>query len=355
MAVEQRTVALVGAAHPAARALAIALEADPAVDRVLGLAASEPPLLGPKFEYVKAARNERLAAQVAPASIVVLFPSLDIGQRDQQEAGSTALRELRHVLAGIQSAGPPGAEAVILWSSGIVYGAHPGNPVPLTEQSPLRPNDDFPAAATLAEMERLVLDLRSPARTVVLRAAPVWSPDWGTLAGRWLAGPALIGLRGSDPPVQALHPDDVGSALALAVHGGTTDGGLSGVYNVAPSDWVPVSDAAALAGRRRVTLPPAAALAGAERLWDIGVAAGPAGGLRFLSDPWVLDASKLRFEGWAPRHSTADALKAAGRVERDGLAIGRVTVRRADVYRTVGTAVATVAMMTAVRRRLRRF
>ena len=48
------TVTLVGAAHPAARALAPALEADPAVERVIGLDTNEPPVLGPKFEYVPA-------------------------------------------------------------------------------------------------------------------------------------------------------------------------------------------------------------------------------------------------------------------------------------------------------------
>ena len=41
-----RTVALVGALHPAARELALALEDDPEVERVLGLSRHEPPLLG---------------------------------------------------------------------------------------------------------------------------------------------------------------------------------------------------------------------------------------------------------------------------------------------------------------------
>ena len=343
----ERTVALVGASHPAARALAVALEADPEVDRVLGLSGTEPPLLGPKFEYVEAAPGERLAAQVGPAAVVMLFHALDASARDQAGQGADALWQLRHVLAGLQNAGSD--RAVVLWSSGLVYGAHADNPVPLSEDAPLRPHPDFPPGGQLAEMERLVLGLRGAARTVVLRPAPVWAPAWGTFASRWLAAPALLGLRGLDPPVQALHPDDAARALALAV-----SGRLEGVYNVAPSDWVAASEAASLTGRRRVVLPEPVARSVAERLWQLGAAASPAGELRYLSRPWVLDASRLRFEGWLPSVSTAAALRQAGSVDRDGVTLGRLTVRRGDVVRSVGTAAVTVAMMAAARRRLRR-
>lgn len=343
----ERTVALVGATHPAARALAVALEADPAVERIVGLSRTEPPLLGPKFEWVKAADGDRLAAQVGPAEVVVLFPGLDAGKRDQEGQGAAALWEARHVLAGVQQSAE--GRAVVLWSSGLVYGAHDDNPVPLTEADPTRPHADFPPGGQLAEIERLVLGLRGAARTVVLRPAPVWAPEWGTLTARWLAGPALLGLRGLDPQVQALHPDDAAAALALAV-----SGNLTGIYNVAPSDSVRASEAAALTDRRRIVLPEGVARTAAERLWGAGAAATPPGELHYLSRPWVLDAARLRAEGWTPGVTTSAALREAGAAERDGVAIGRVTVRRGDVVRSVGTAAVTIAMMAGVRRRLRR-
>jgi nucleoside-diphosphate-sugar epimerase len=333
------TVALVGASHPAARALAIALEAEAGVERVLGLARHEPPLLGPKFEYVPVAAGERLAAQVQGARVVVLFPVLDASGDDD----ASGLGELGHALAGAHS-----AETVVLWSSGMVYGAHADNSLPLTEADAVRPNPDFPAAVRLEEMERLVAALDSGPKVVVLRAAPVWAPEWATLMGRSLQAPALLGVRGHDPVVQALHPDDAASALVLAVRGG-----LEGVYNVAPADWLPASSAARLAGRRRLVLTEPVARFTLERLWELGLANAPPGELHYLTHPWVLDPGRLRAAGWAPAVTSADAIGQAGSVERDGLAMGRVTVRRADLYRSVGAALATMAMMAAARRRLR--
>ena len=77
-----RTVALVGALHPAARELALALEDDPGVERVLGLSRHEPPLLGPKFEFVQAGPGDPTfapaltgAAQEAAAALTGLDPA----------------------------------------------------------------------------------------------------------------------------------------------------------------------------------------------------------------------------------------------------------------------------------------
>ena len=112
--------------------------------------------------------------------------------------------------------------------------------------------------------------------------------------------------------MQALHPDDAASALAPAV-----GGDLDGVYNVAPADSVPLSQAARLSGRRLVSLPAAVLRAGAERLAQAGLT-GPPGELAYLSQPWVVDAGRLRAAGWAAALTTAAALGEAGSVRRTG-------------------------------------
>lgn len=339
------TVALVGATHPAARALALALETDDGVERVLGLARTEPPLLGPKLEYVPVG-DSGPGDRLHGADVVVVSPDIDTTARNQAAAGRAARDELQRVLHGARTLN---VRTVVLWSSGMVYGAHPDNPVPLDEDRPVHPNPSFPAALHLAEMERMVLDYGGDG--VVLRAAPVWAPDWATdlgsvLGARALQAPFLLGVRGSDPDVQALHPDDAASALALAV-----SGQLRGVYNVAPGDWMPASAAAATAGRRRVTVPEPVAATLAEQLWNLGVADSPPGVLRYHLHPWVLDARRLRGVGWTPAVTSASALAAAGGAPRDDLVIGRVTVRRGDLYRSVGAGVATMAMLALARRR----
>jgi nucleoside-diphosphate-sugar epimerase len=342
-----RTVALVGAVHPAARGLALALENDPSVERVLGLSAHEPPLLGPKFELVQASPgDQRFADALAEADTVVLFPLLEAGDRD----GGRRARFVEAIRAALEAA--RSASTVVLWSSGVVYGAHPDNPVPITESQPLRPNAGFAPAEALAEAEGLVRGAAGAAagRSVtILRAAAIWTPAWGTFLSRALRAPVMLGVRGYDPPVQALHPDDAVSALVLAA-----TGGLTGTYNVAPGDSVPASAVAEAVGRRRVELPERAASAAAEQLRGFGFAATGPGELRYHMHPWALDAGRLRAAGWSPTRSTSEALADAARGLADGVLVGRVEVRRGDVYRGAAAALAVFAAVAMARRQGRR-
>jgi nucleoside-diphosphate-sugar epimerase len=345
-----RTVALVGALHPGARQLALALEDDPAVERVLGLSRHEPPLLGPKFEFVRAGPgDERFAGSLAGADAVVLFPLVDAGDRNQEGRRERVLEGTRRTLAAATR-----AETVVLWSSGVVYGAHPDNPVPIPETQPPRPNPDFPAAAVLAESERLALagggDRGEDGRrsVTVLRGAGVWAPAWGTFLSRSLMAPAMVGVRGSDPPLQCLAPADAVSALKLAV-----SGALEGVYNVAPDDWVGATAAAAAARRRRLVVPHRMALATAERLWRAGISAAAAGELHYHVHPWVLDNARLKAAGWAPTRSSAEAFADAGRQVPAGVHVGRVQVRRDHVRRGAAAGLALLAVVAVARRQAR--
>ena len=360
-----RTVALVGALHPAARELALALEDDPAVERVLGLSRHEPPLLGPKFEFVQAGPGDPTFADVlAGVDALVLFPLIDAGDRNEEGRRARVVDGTRRSLAATAGAG-----TVVLWSSGVVYGAHPDNPVPLTETQPPRPNPDFPAAGVLAESERIALAAGGPGglneseriavegasgngasgpSVVVLRGAGVWAPGWGTFLSRTLMAPAMVGVRGYDPPLQCLAPADAASALVLAV-----SGRLSGIYNVAPDDWVGAREAAKAAGRRRLELPRRVALSTAERLWRAGMSATAAGELNYQMHPWVLDNTRLREAGWAPTRSSAQAFAEAGGQVPEGMLVGGVQVRRGDVYRGAAAGLALAAALAVARRQAR--
>ena len=354
-----RTVALVGALHPAARELALALEDDPEVERVLGLSRHEPPLLGPKFEFVQAGPGDpAFAGALAGVDTLVLFPLIDAADRNEEGRRARVLAGTRRSLEAAA-----GAATVVLWSSGVVYGAHPDNPVPIPETQPTRPNPEFPAAGILAESEQVALAADpgdrpegsgepqggAPVRrVVVLRGAGVWAPAWGTFLARSLMAPAMVGVRGQDPPLQCLAPADAVSALVLA-----TSGRLRGVYNVAPDDWVGAKDAARAAGRRRLEVPQRVAQSTAERLWQAGMSAATAGELAFQTHPWVLGNAKLRQAGWAPTRSSAEAFAEAGGQKPAGVLVGGVQIRRSDVYRTAAAGLALAAAVAVARRQAR--
>jgi nucleoside-diphosphate-sugar epimerase len=339
-----RTVALVDAQHPAARELALALEDEPLVGRILGVCGGDVPLLGPKFEQVRAQPGqEAFTAALGQADALVLFPLVPVGARDEDGARRRVLDAVRASLAAAARAG-----TVVLWSSGAVYGAHPDNPVPLPEDAVPRPDPAFPPADLLAEIERQVTPVPGG---VVVRGAGVWAPAWNTFLGRALRAPVLLGVRGFDPPVQALHPADAAAALALAARGGL-DGG---VYHAAPDDWVPASEVARLAGRRRVVLPERALLAGSARLGRLGVVALSPGELRYHMYPWVLANGRLRAAGWTPAHSTGAALAAAGREVAAGGPPAGPAAARNGLYRGAAVAgAAALATFALARRRARR-
>ena len=115
-------------------------------------------------------------------------------------------------------------------SSATVYGAWPDNQIPLTEDSPLRPNPEFAYAVGKAEAERALAEWAEDhpdTRVAVLRpAVTVGSPEpLYEALGATRAPGAGDGRR----PVQYLHVDDLADAVILA-----WERRLSGVYNVAP-------------------------------------------------------------------------------------------------------------------------
>jgi nucleoside-diphosphate-sugar epimerase len=345
-----KTIAMVGALHPAARELALALEDDPGVGRVLGLSRHEPPLLGPKFDFVPVGPGDpAFAGALAGVDTVVLFPLIDAADRDEEGRRARVVDGTRRTLEAAAE-----AATVVLWSSGVVYGAHPDNPVPIPETHPARPNPEFPAAGVLADSERIALEAFGGGDPVpgdgpvlvVLRGAGVWAPSWGTFLSRSLMAPAMVGVRGLDPPLQCLAPADAVSALVLAA-----SGRLRGVYNVAPDDWIGAREAARAAGRRRLEVPQRVAQTTAERLWRAGMSAATAGELAFQMHPWVLGNARLRQAGWAPTRSSAEAFAEAGGQVPAGVLVGGVQVRRSDVYRGAAAGLALAAAAVAVARR----
>lgn len=203
------------------------------------------------------------------------------------------------------------ARHLVVVTSALVYGAWPTNPVPLTEDAPLRPNPGFEPAVALGEVERLAAVWRDDhpgASVCVLRPAPpVAEDDEG-----WLA-PMLAAARGvpvgeDDPPGQYVHLDDLAAAVAVAV-----ERRLDGAFNVAPEGWVPGEDLRALQGGPRVRLPGRIAERVARWRWRAGMSPTPPGLLPWTCHPWVVASDRLRAHGWDSTQTNEEAFVAAHR------------------------------------------
>jgi nucleoside-diphosphate-sugar epimerase len=227
-------------------------------------------------------------AATEPAGPTAATPDVDIARRVLDAAGST------------------GVTHVVVVSSAAVYGAWANNPLPLTEEAPLRPNPGFPFAAERAEVERLAAEWRDdhPGTTVTVlrpvRVAAASDHDWLVRALR--PGPA-VPEGADDPPAQFLHVDDLASAVDIAWRNR-----LDGAFNVAPDGSIPAHEVRSLTGAPpKVRLPERAV----RRLVGLGFRSGigptPPEVLPYTVHPWVVANDRLRAAGWSASMTNEEA------------------------------------------------
>lgn len=256
----------------------------------------------------------------------------------------------------LEAASAAGVKHVTLVTSAMVYGASADNPVPLDETAPLRAFRDDSLVGDFVEVERQVESHRHTdpgVRMAVLRPATLVGPGADSVLTRHFESPRLLVVRGSQMLWQFCHVADLETACVTAA-----TRGLDGPYDVAPDGWLTQAEVEAIAGKRRLEIPPAVAYATAERLHRVGVTRAPASEIAFLAHPWVVGGHKLRSEGWCAAYGNADGLRAQLALTVDRVALGARRVDRDQATRAAaGAAGATAALLGAaavVRARRRR-
>ncbi len=201
-----------------------------------------------------------------------------------------------------------GVAKIVYTSSGTVYGAHPDNDFPLTEESPLRGNPDFPYVEHKLDVERWLWPWTREHHDVavtVLRPGVVAGTDVdNSWVRQLLEFPRYISVKGYRPPWQFSHVEDVATALEHAVLGD-----LRGAYNVASEGWLSFEEMLDITNQKTLEIPEELAYTVADRLWRFGFAEGPPGALDYLMHPWVMSVERLLRSGWRPRHTNRDALR----------------------------------------------
>jgi nucleoside-diphosphate-sugar epimerase len=342
-------VGIVGAATGAGRVLASRLANREDVRRVVAVDATRGDVDGVTWRVLDVT-DPSLVSRLSGCDVVV-HAALDIGVTDDTAARS------RHNVRGTQTVLTASAAAavkrVVVVTSAMVYGALPDNPLPLTEDAPLRAAPDGALISDLLEVEALCA--RSPrshpgTAVTVVRPAALVGPGVDTVLTRHFEAPRLLVVRGSNPTWQFCHVDDLASALETVVMDG-----LEGPVTVGSDGWLSRGDVEALSGRASIELPASFAFGTAERLHRIGVTPAPASELHYVTHPWVVPSTRLLASGWRPSYDNAMALEAlldevAGRHAVASRRIGRRETA------TLGAAGATVAVLgtAAVVRRARR-
>ncbi|MGZ4533331.1 MAG: NAD-dependent epimerase/dehydratase family protein [Mycobacteriaceae bacterium] len=326
------TVAVTGPTGEIGTSAVDALEEDPRVGRILGMARRpfDPSARGwRKTEYRQGDILDAAAVQnlVADADVVIHLAFLIMGSR--QESRRINLAGTRNVFEATVAA--PQAKRLVYTSSVAAYGYHPGNPVPLTEDVPARGSHEHYYSEQKAECEALLAETTagSDLDVFVLRPCIVAGPQATALArnmpwkklGELLPHSVLTLLSAvpglgplipdSGTPIQLVHHDDVASAIVAAALGT----GRPGAYNLAGDGEITLTDVAHALGAHAVPVPQALVSVASEVLARLPLVPAAVEWLHILRTSVVMDTSRAKQElGWTPLYTSKEALEAMAAV-----------------------------------------
>jgi len=301
-----------------------ALEREPAVDTIVGMARRpfDPSSLGwvkTTYQQGDILDREAVDALVAPADVVIHLAFIIMGSRE--ESARINLQGSRNVFEATVAAERP--RRLVYTSSVAAYGYHSDNPVPLTEDVPVRGSAEHYYSEQKAACEALLAEVTkdSSLEVFILRPCIVAGPKATALADAmpWnqLPGPVRAVSKVApilkpvvpDPgfPLQLVHHDDVAEAIALAA----TVPAPPGAYNIAGDGLVTVSQVAKALGGRPVRVPAVAASAASAAISRVPFVPSMLEWLHSARTSVVMDTTKARTQlGWRPVYSSSETLAA---------------------------------------------
>ena len=209
---------------------------------------------------------------------------------------------------------------IVVSSSGAAYGYHADNPAWITEDAPLRGNEEFAYSWHKRLVEEMLADYRVRApqlRQVVFRIGTILGESVRNQITDLFDKPRLIAIRGSDSPFVFVWDQDVVGCMVEAVYSDK-----AGVYNVAGDGALGVRAIAARLGKRCVVLPAWLLQAALALLKRLGLTQYGPEQVNFLRYRPVLDNRRLKeVFGYLPQKTSAEVFEfyLAARARRSAL------------------------------------
>jgi len=195
-----------------------------------------------------------------------------------------------------------GVRRVVVSSSGAAYGYHADNPAWITEDQPVRGNEEFAYSHHKRLVEEMLGSYPS-LEQVVLRIGTILGSAVDNQITALFERPRLLRIRGSESPFVFIWDTDVVAIIQQAVTGTVT-----GTFNVAGDGALTITEIAGLLGKPVLTVPEPvlrAALAVGKRL---GLTAYGPEQTMFLQYRPVLANDRLKdVFGYTPSRTSREA------------------------------------------------
>jgi len=209
----------------------------------------------------------------------------------------------------LEAASTAGTGQVLVTSSSTAYGAFPDNPVPITEEQPVRGVAEFSYARDKTESDRLcqLWAERHPERVMtIVRPCIVFGPNVDNYLVRlWTKQPFAVDAGTLDGQIQFVHEDDVVEAITTLL-----EGRHAGAFNVAGDGLMTLRECAEIVDSPIRKMPMRAYRGLARAMWRARLSEAPPGQIAFAEHPWIVSAEKLKSEtGWLPRHTSRETFE----------------------------------------------
>ncbi len=303
-----RVVLVTGVSRFLGARVASTLQADPGIERVIGVDTVPPVHPLGRTEFVRVdIRTPSIAKVISSAQVdTVVHLNLVTSPPGQR---STA-KEI-NVIGAMQLLGAcqrsPYMRKLVVRSSAAVYGSSPKDPAVFTEDAHAAVPPSSGYAKDALEVEGYVRGLqrrRSDLTVSVLRFANFLGAGVDSPLTRYFRMPVVPTVLGFDPRLQFVHEDDGVEVLRRM-----TVEDHPGVFNVAGDGVLLLSQCLRRAGRQQLPLPgPAFALLGGTGKRMGGIPAFSGELKRWLTYGRVLDTARLVDElSWRPKYGSEAA------------------------------------------------
>ncbi|PRX99874.1 NAD-dependent epimerase/dehydratase family protein [Allonocardiopsis opalescens] len=304
-----RTVLVTGVSRYLGREVAGALQADPSVERVVGVDFQVPERPLGRMEFVRTDPQGtglgRVVADARPDTVV----HLGLIAMPESAGGRGPMKE-NNVVAGMQLVAACQESAsvrrLVVRSTSAVYGSAASAPSLYTEdmQPVEAPRTGY--ARDAVEVERYVRGLRrrrSDISVAVLRFVNFMGPGVDSPLTRYLRLPVVPRVLGHDPRIQFIHTDDGVEVIRRMAFSAD-----SGVFNATARGMMLLSQCLRRAGRAELPVPEPGLrmLAGLAR--GSGLSDYSPEQLRLLCHGRGVDGTRLEETlAWKPRYSCVEA------------------------------------------------
>jgi UDP-glucose 4-epimerase len=209
----------------------------------------------------------------------------------------------------LEAAGRAGTQQVLVTTSAVAYGAFPDNPVPLTEEDPVRGVAAFSYARDKTESDRIcqLWAAKYPDRVMtIVRPCIVFGPNVDNYIVRlWTKQPFAADAGTIDNQIQFVHEDDVVEAITALLLGRH-----AGAFNVAGDGLMTMRECAELIGSPVRRMPLRVYRGIARAMWRARLSEAPPGQIEFALYSWIVSNEKLKREtGWRPRHTSRETFE----------------------------------------------